>query len=212
MGISKIALSRAGSVGYNISPTDAQQQYKARRDRKRVCPFPLQPWASYRIMTKRFEFPKHEPSTTKHVRMRRTEVQRGCSSPCSTISLGHTGKREDIEPLVLWQGTRGWWATGAELRGAHQGAEGDLLLIVQLAVELLVPIEAGGLQGLLAGCTLDTLLMPQAVVEAQQEPIRNDSLAPFAHRLRGRGSACGEGVGDGGGWRKKQTGRRSRQG
>lgn len=76
---------------------------------------------------------------------------------------------------------------------------GHLLLVVQLAVELLVAVEAGGLQGLLAGRALDALLMPQAVVQAQQEPVRNDSLAPFAHRLGGRGSACGEGPG-GPGW------------
>lgn len=54
--------------------------------------------------------------------------------------------------------------------------------------------------------------MPQAVVEAQQEPVRNNSLAPFAHRLGGRGSACGEGAGSRGGWREKRTGRRPGEG
>lgn len=94
--------------------------------------------------------------------------------------------------------------------GLTEGSGGHLLLVVQLAVELLVAVEAGGLQGLLAGRALDALLMPQAVVQAQQEPVRNNSLAPFAHRLGGRGSACGKGPGGRGGWRETWMGRRDR--
>lgn len=95
--------------------------------------------------------------------------------------------------------------------GSRTGQGGHLLLVVQFAVELLVTIEAGGLQGLLAGRALDTLLVPQAVVQAQQEPVRNDSLAPFTHRLRGRGSACGNDPGQGWvreRWMERRTGRR----
>lgn len=95
--------------------------------------------------------------------------------------------------------------------GSRAGQVGHLLLVVQFAVELLVAIEAGRLQGLLAGRTLDALLMPQAVVQAQQEPVRNDSLAPFTHRLGGRGSACGKDPGQGWvreRWMGRQTGHR----
>lgn len=66
---------------------------------------------------------------------------------------------------------------------------GHLLLIVILAVELLVPVEAGGLQGLFAGGTLNALLMPEAVVEPQQKPVRDDPLTALADRLGAHSSA-----------------------
>lgn len=53
------------------------------------------------------------------------------------------------------------WGRGALPQRGH------LLLIVILAVELLVPVETGGLQGLFTGGALHTLLMPEAVVEPQ---------------------------------------------
>lgn len=58
-----------------------------------------------------------------------------------------------------------------------------------LAVELLVPIEAGGLQGLFAGGTLHALLVPEAVVEPQQKPVRDDPLTALADRLGAHRSA-----------------------
>lgn len=64
-----------------------------------------------------------------------------------------------------------------------------LLLVVELAVELLVPVEAGGLQGLFAGGALHALLMPEAVVEPQQKPIGDDPLTALADRLRAHRSA-----------------------
>lgn len=66
---------------------------------------------------------------------------------------------------------------------------GHLLLVVILAVELLVPVEAGGLQGLFAGGTLHALLMPEAVVEPQQKPVRDDPLTALADRLGAHRSA-----------------------
>ncbi|KAK2084091.1 hypothetical protein P7K49_037124 [Saguinus oedipus] len=57
------------------------------------------------------------------------------------------------------------------------------LLIVIFAVEFLVPVEAGGLQGLFAGGTLHALLMPEAVVEPQQKPVQDDLLTALTDRL-----------------------------
>lgn len=73
--------------------------------------------------------------------------------------------------------------------GGGDPRRGHLLLIVILAVELLVPVEAGGLQGLFAGGTLHALLMPEAVVEPQQKPIRDDPLTALTDRLRAHRSA-----------------------
>ena len=73
--------------------------------------------------------------------------------------------------------------------GGGDPRRGHLLLIIILAVELLVPVEAGGLQRLFAGGTLHALLMPEAVVEPQQKPIRDDPLAALADRLRAHRSA-----------------------
>lgn len=85
----------------------------------------------------------------------------------------------------------GWEQSGGKgkgTRGRHS------LLIVQLAVELLVSVEAGGVQGLLARRALHAALVPQAVVEAQEEAVGDDPLAPFAHGAGRRGSACGMGL------------------
>lgn len=73
--------------------------------------------------------------------------------------------------------------------GGGDPRRGHLLLIIILAVELLVPVEAGGLQRLFAGGTLHALLMPEAVVEPQQKPIRDDPLTALADRLRAHRSA-----------------------
>lgn len=69
------------------------------------------------------------------------------------------------------------------------GRRKHLLLVVVLAVKLLVPVEAGGLQGLFAGGALHTLFMPEAVVESQQKPVRDDPLTAFADRLGAHRSA-----------------------
>lgn len=66
-----------------------------------------------------------------------------------------------------------------------------LLLVVIFAVELLVPVEAGGLQGLFAGGALHALLVPEAVVEPQQKPVRDDPLTALADRLGAHRSAYG---------------------
>lgn len=125
-------------------------------------------------------------------------------SPLGTHRAGGSGSCQGTpSPLHFWQ--------GFVSSGSRTGQGGHLLLVVQFAVELLVTIEAGGLQGLLAGRALDALLVPQAVVQAQQEPVRNDSLAPFTHGLRGRGSACGNDPGQG--WvRERWMGRRTGHG
>lgn len=84
----------------------------------------------------------------------------------------------------------GWEQSGGKgkgTRGRHS------LLVVQLAVELLVSVEAGGVQGLLARRALHAALVPQAVVEAQEEAVGDDPLAPLAHGAGRRGSACGMG-------------------
>lgn len=66
---------------------------------------------------------------------------------------------------------------------------GHLLFVVVLAVELLVAVEAGGLQGLFAGRALHALLVPEAVVEPQQKPVRDDPLTALADRLGAHCSA-----------------------
>lgn len=66
-----------------------------------------------------------------------------------------------------------------------------LLLIVVLAVKLLVPVEAGGLQGLFTGSALHALLMPKAVVEPKQKSVRDDPLTAFADRFGAHRSAYG---------------------
>lgn len=70
-----------------------------------------------------------------------------------------------------------------------RGRRGHLLLVVILAVELLVPVEARGLQGLFAGGALHALLVPEAVVEPQQKPVRDDPLTALADRLGAHRSA-----------------------
>ena len=76
--------------------------------------------------------------------------------------------KEDRVPRARWD------SVGSDPRRRH------LLLVVKLAVELLVPVEAGGLQGLFAGGALHALLMPEAVVEPQQKPIGDDPLTALA--------------------------------
>lgn len=83
-----------------------------------------------------------------------------------------------------------WARWGADVADVVGAAARHLLLVVVLAVNLLVAVEAGGLQGLLAGRTLHTLLMPEAVVETQQEAVGDDALAALTHRLGARGSSC----------------------
>lgn len=61
--------------------------------------------------------------------------------------------------------------TPMQVSGRSLRRRRHLLLVVVLAVELLVPVEAGGLQGLFAGGALHALLMPEAVVEPQQKPV-----------------------------------------
>lgn len=68
----------------------------------------------------------------------------------------------------------------------------DLLLVVQAAVKLLLPVEAAALQGFSAGGAAHAPLVPQAVVQAQQEPLRDDASAAFAHRARPGGSPCND--------------------
>lgn len=95
------------------------------------------------------------------------------------VSYTRKAKRvqEDSVPRVH---RRGWRVSG---RRKH------LLLVVVLAVKLLVPVEAGGLQGFFAGGTLHALFMPEAVVEPQQKPVRDDPLTAFADRLGAHRSA-----------------------
>lgn len=78
--------------------------------------------------------------------------------------------------------------SGARGCGAR-GRRGHLLLVVILAIELLVPVEARGLQGLFAGGALHALLVPEAVVEPQQKPVRDDPLTALADRLGAHRSA-----------------------
>lgn len=149
------------------------------------------------ILPKRGELGRDKAAREKH------------NSPHSTVKLTPLGTHSAEEAAKLQGSPPAPHAfsrvLGVERRGLTGGTRRHLLLIVQLAVELLVAVEAGGLQGLLAGRTLDALLVPQAVVEAQQEPVRNNALAPFTHRLGGRGSAYrkdpGAGVGGGRGGR-----------
>lgn len=79
--------------------------------------------------------------------------------PFLRVPLAPCGKakrmQEDTEPGAH---PAGEWARSLWRRR-------NLLLVVVLAVELLVPVEAGGLQGLFAGGALHALLMPEAVVE-----------------------------------------------
>lgn len=95
------------------------------------------------------------------------------------VSYTRKAKRvqEDSVPRVH---RRGWRVSG---RRKH------LLLVVVLAVKLLVPVEAGGLQGFFAGGALHALLMPEAVVEPQQKPVRDDPLTAFTDRLGAHRSA-----------------------
>lgn len=74
-------------------------------------------------------------------------------------------------------------------RSPVRAPRGHLLLVVVLAIELSVPVEAGGLQGLFAGGALHALLVPEAVVEPQQKPVRDDPLAALADRPGARRSA-----------------------
>lgn len=76
-------------------------------------------------------------------------------------------------------------STPARVSGRRQ----HLLLVVVLAVQLLVPVEAGGLQGFFAGGALHALLMPEAIVEPQQKPVRDDPLTAFTDRLGAHRSA-----------------------
>lgn len=81
-------------------------------------------------------------------------------------------------------------ASGCAGAGGALRRRDHLLLVVVLAVELLVPVEAGGLQGLFAGGALHALLVPEAVVEPKQKPVRDDPLTALADRLGAHRSAC----------------------
>lgn len=85
--------------------------------------------------------------------------------------------------------SRGWLGRTKPKACGARGRRGHLLLVVILAIELLVPVEARGLQGLFAGGALHALLVPKAVVEPQQKPVRDDPLTALADRLRAHRSA-----------------------
>lgn len=127
------------------------------------------------------------PRTSPPPRGRATGHNQGLNRHSASL-----GERVPLAPSGSGRGSRRTGspalAAGARVGGALRRRD-HLLLVVILAVELLVPVEAGGLQGLFAGGALHALLMPEAVVEPQQKPVRDDPLTALADRLGAHRSA-----------------------